>query len=189
MRIGGTRIIRTNARIVAAASKDLRKEAEEERFRSDLYYRLGVIPINLPPLRDREGDIPLLIQYFLHEFRKSLNRQTRDFTPEAMALMSSYTWPGNIRELRNIVERMLVLYPKDDYIRPEFLPPEFHAQQTQLTLSQHTQDQSLESAVNAFERKLVLQALHEADGVQTRAAELLGTTRRILRYRMEKLNI
>ncbi|NCC50448.1 MAG: sigma-54-dependent Fis family transcriptional regulator [Spartobacteria bacterium] len=189
MRIGGTHIIRTNARIVAAASKDLRREADEGRFRPDLYYRLGVIPITLPPLRERDGDIPLLIQHFLGVFRKSLNTPTRDFTPEAMELMCGYAWPGNIRELRNIVERMLVLHTREEYIRPEFLPAEFHTLRKETTFHTTAAGTSLEHAVNAFERDLVTKALQEANGVQTRAAEILGTTRRILRYRMEKLGI
>ena len=189
MRVGGTQVIRTNARIVAATARDLRAEVAEKRFRDDLYYRLNVVPIRLPPLRERTEDIPLLCEHFLGLFAQTLNIQARLFSPRAMELVCRYRWPGNIRELRNIVERVLVLHGHHDQILPEHLPDEIRngavtgpAVRTDKTLS-------LENSVNQFERQLVENALAEAQGVQTRAAELLGTTRRILKYRMEKLGI
>jgi DNA-binding NtrC family response regulator len=189
MRIGGTHVIQTRARIVAATSRNLKTEVEEGRFRDDLFYRLSVVPITLPPLRERDGDIPRLTQYFLAEFRKRLRIHTRDFTPQAMTCLCRYAWPGNIRELRNIVERMLVLHGKEEFITETCLPPEFFPGEPSSKNSSETTPLSLEAAVNDFERQLVQQALEQAGGVQTRAADLLGTTRRILRYRMEKLNI
>jgi len=187
MRVGGTRVIRTDARVLAATAKDLRQEADEERFRDDLYYRLSVIPLTLPPLRERVGDVPLLARYYLKHFAASLDAGTEDFEPETMDLLGNYSWPGNVRELRNIVERMIVLYGKNRTVRPEFLPQEFHVRPS--SRSAQGEGATLQDKVSAYEQELIEKALQDAGGVQTRAAELLGTTRRILRYRMEKLNI
>ncbi len=190
MRVGGTQVIRTTARIVAATNKDLKQEMEEKRFREDLYYRLNVVPILVPPLRERADDIPLLSQYFLQFFKQTMNVAASDFEPETMDLLQAYRWPGNVRELRNLVERLLVLHGREPRLRPEHLPRDFHhAQAPAANLLAKPNGQSLEDAVNTYERQLVLHALRESHGVQTRAAEILGTTRRILKYRMVKLNI
>jgi DNA-binding NtrC family response regulator len=191
MRVGGTQIIKTNARIVGASAKDLRKEAAEGKFRDDLYYRLGVVPVRLPPLRERVGDIERLVSYFFDTLRKTLNVQTECFTPEAMHLMNVYAWPGNIRELRNVVERMLVLHGNIRQIEPAFLPEEFHTRRPDHAVpapSVNT-DIPLQDRIGACERDMIMKALRDAHWVQTRAAHQLGTTRRILRYRMEKLGI
>jgi len=187
MRIGGTQLIRTDARIVAATAKDLKQEVMEKRFRDDLFYRLNVVPVKLPPLRERTEDIPLLARYFLDYFKETLNASTRDISPRSMELLCRYPWPGNIRELRNLIERALVLHGQEPVLTPDFLPDELHGN-VQYRTSKKA-GISLEESVNAFERQLVEDALHEANGVQTRAAERLGTTRRILKYRMEKLGI
>ena len=190
MRIGGTQVIRTSARIVAATNKDLKKEMEERRFREDLYYRLNVVPILVPPLRERADDIPLLAEYFLQFFKQTMNVRVTDFEPATMDLLQAYPWPGNVRELRNLIERLLVLHGKDARLKPEHLPRDFqHAHAPVSASVPKLNGQSLEDAVNFYERQLVLHALREARGVQTRAAEMLGTTRRILKYRMVKLNI
>ena len=189
MRVGGTQVIHTSARIVAATARDLRAEVAEKRFRDDLYYRLNVVPIRLPPLRERTEDIPLLCRHFLSLFGRTLNLRATSFSPRAMELLGRYRWPGNIRELRNIVERVLVLHGHHDPIQPEHLPDEISHGAPGGPAARLEKDVSLEDAVNRFERSLVENALAEAGGVQTRAAELLGTTRRILKYRMEKLGI
>jgi DNA-binding NtrC family response regulator len=198
MRVGGTRVIRTDARIVAATGKDLREEVKLHRFRDDLYYRLSVIPIRLPPLREREGDIPLFISHFFQFFRRRLDARAAGISPEAMRQLCTYAWPGNIRELRNILERVLVLHGREDRIRPEHLPEEFHDSQDRPATRPIPQlgeeplqppDGSLAEAVAAFERRLIEQALRECHGIQTAAARKLGTTRRILKYRMEKMGI
>lgn len=188
MRVGGTRVVRTNARIVAATARDLRREVKTKRFRDDLFYRLSVVPVCLPPLRERTGDIPLLVRHFLSLFGRSISDRVDDFDPNAMDLLCRYAWPGNIRELRNIIERMLVLHRNEQIIRAEFLPDEFH-QRDDAAVAAIAPGKTLQDTVNAFERTLIEKALLETSGVQTRAAENLGTTRRILRYRMEKLNI
>ena len=194
MRVGGTQIIRTNARIVAATNRDLKQEMAERRFREDLYYRLNVLPIHVPPLRERKGDIAILASHYLVTFRDILHAATESLSPESIELLQRYPWPGTVRELRNLIERMLVLHGREPVLRPAHLPPELRA----LAPGQAPAAAAppppaglgdLESAVNDFERQMVQRALSEADGVQTRAAEILGTTRRILKYRMDKLGI
>ncbi|MDA0990702.1 MAG: sigma-54 dependent transcriptional regulator [Verrucomicrobia bacterium] len=188
MRVGGTRIIRTNARIIAATGKDLKGEVAASRFRDDLFYRLSVVPIYLPPLRDRQGDIPVLARYFLDHYKQGLQVKTQALAPETIDRMSAYAWPGNVRELRNIIERMLVLHGSSPMILPEHLPDEFAAQPN-ATPTAALGTRTLAEAVNAYERQLIERALTETNGIQTQAAKILGTTRRILKYRMEKLNI
>jgi len=203
MRVGGTRLIRTNARIVAATARDLHKETAEGRFREDLYYRLNVVQVRLPPLRKRRDDIPLLLTHFLKRLGPDLHAVTREFETEAMCRLCSYAWPGNVRELRNVVERVLVLHSSEPVVSISMLPEEFHAEpacdtpvavETTLpavstAVAPPKQDQTIESAVRAYERQLIVDALHQAGGVQTHAAKNLGTTRRILRYKMEKLGL
>ena len=206
MRVGGTQVLRTNARIVAACNKDLALEVREKRFREDLFYRLNVVPVTVPPLRERPEDIPLLVDYFLEAFRRTIKTEVERVAPETMALLQAYRWPGNVREMRNVLERAVVLHGHQAALPPACLPPEFvrktappagavePAPRTAPDVMPAipeipTSPVSLEQAVNEFERKLVLDALRRAGGVQTKAAELLGTTRRILKYRMDKLHI
>lgn len=195
MRIGGSKVIRTNARIITATARDLMQEVKAGRFRDDLYYRLSVVPIRLPSLRERREDIPLLVNHFFNHFRKLIPHRTTGIEPETMEIFCQYSWPGNIRELRNIIERLLVLYGKHESLRPEFLPDEFHRRSPHPSSVVYTENSirgkkiSLEEATNQYERHLISQALEQTHGVQTQAAEILGTTRRILKYRMEKLRI
>jgi DNA-binding NtrC family response regulator len=188
MRVGGTQVIKTRARIITATSRILEDEVRQHRFRDDLYYRLNVVPIVLPPLRDRPGDVPLLIRHFLQSLKRSMNCLSRDFSPEAMDLLSHYSWPGNIRELRNVVERTLVIHGSCEMILPEHLP-DFSGRNPAPLPSLNLAAGSLETSVASYERTLILTALKESRGVQTRAARLLGTTRRILAYKMQKLNL
>jgi transcriptional regulator with PAS, ATPase and Fis domain len=189
MRVGGTRVIHTNARLVTATNVDLREAVENGTFRRDLFYRLSVVPILLPALRQRAEDIPMLARYFLTQFRADLKCGTEDFDAPAMEMLYGYDWPGNVRELRNVVERMLVLHGKERVIRSDHLPEEFHPNGHPHPTPDRAATLNLADAVNAFERRLVEKALQDANGIQTKAAELLGTTRRILKYRMEKLKI
>ena len=203
MRVGGTQVLRTNARIITACNKNLMNEVREKRFREDLFYRLNVVPVEVPPLRDRPDDIPLLAVYFLQTFRQSMNTVVEDFAPETIDLLRDYKWPGNVREMRNIIERALVLHGNRRLLPPESLPQEFHVNRPRVVvpspppaigfaadpIEENVPIGSLSKAVNEFERKLVERALRESGGVQTKAAEMLGTPRRILKYRMDKLNI
>lgn len=188
MRVGGRKVLRTDTRILVSTSKDLSVEVKEGRFREDLYFRLNVVPIDVPPLRARKTDIPLLAEFFLKHFQKSMDAETQSFDPQALAVLQNYFWPGNLRELRNIVERLVVLHRKQPVIFAEFLPDTLQLQQSRQDLPTSPYC-SLEEAVSRYEKKLVENALRRAGGVQTRAAEILGTTRRILKYRMEKLDI
>ncbi len=188
MRVGGTQVIRTSARIVAATARNLGDEVRAHRFRDDLYYRLNVVPIFLPPLRDRPEDVPLLARHFLSVFRKSMSVGVRDFSEDAMALLAHYRWPGNVRELRNIVERVLVLHANREIIGAAELPDPVRGPSAPSGPTPG-EDAPLAEAVDAFERRMVVEALRKAGGVQTRAAQLLGTTRRILNYRMQRLGI
>ena len=179
MRIGGTRTIRTRARIVSATARDLRQEAAAGRFRDDLYYRIGVVPVRLPPLRERPDDLPLLIGHFLAELGPAVQAVTRGVDEEAMQLLCAYRWPGNVRELRNVVERVLVLHGRESVIRAALLPEEFHAPvqprppavaDAAAIPAQACAPAVLKDAVDAYERQLIEEALRQAGGVQTRAA-------------------
>ncbi|MDA1044676.1 MAG: sigma-54-dependent Fis family transcriptional regulator, partial [Verrucomicrobia bacterium] len=157
------------------------------RFREDLFYRLSVVPVRLPPLHDRKEDISLLASYYFEQFRQRIDARAEGLMPETVAYLVDYEWPGNVRELKNVIERMLVLHGKNPYILPEHLPDECRPDQRVMSMA--NEKGSLAESVNNFERQLIQRALERAGGVQTRAADALGTTRRILKYRMEKLDI
>ncbi|MEI7902113.1 MAG: sigma-54 dependent transcriptional regulator [bacterium] len=203
MRVGGTRLLRTNARIIAATARDLRKEVAEGLFREDLFYRLNVVQVRLPPLRERRDDIPLLLSHFLSRLGPALHAATRGFDAEALRRLCDYAWPGNVRELRNVVERVLVLHGHEPTIVSARLPEEFHAEPVcsaavagkpavpavSAAAPLSAEGLTLEESVSAYERQLIADALCQVGGVQTRAAANLGTTRRILRYKMKKLGL
>jgi DNA-binding NtrC family response regulator len=187
MRVGGTAVIRTHARIITATSRILEEEVRHHRFRDDLFYRLNVVPITLPPLRDRSGDIPLLTHHFLKTFSQSMSFSVQEFSPEAQELLNHYAWPGNVRELRNLIERTLVLHGKESRILPEHLPEALYKKP--VTLPPPLSALPLDATVAACERDLIVDALRQTNGIQTKAAQLLGTTRRILGYKMKKHHI
>jgi len=201
VRVGGINVIQSNARIISATNRSLGSMLKDQSFREDLYYRLNVIPIRLPSLRERKEDIPMLVKSFLTMFGEEMDIQTTAFSDKAMNILTDYPWPGNIRELKNIIERMLVLHGEHEIISENELPQALKGQAenplgpTPLPDTIPCDDgaiangASLEESINAYERMLVEKALEDANGVQTKAAEILGTTRRILKYRMQKLNI
>ena len=188
MRLGGTQVIRTHARIITATSRILEEEIRQHRFRDDLFYRLNVIQIALPPLRGRLEDIPSLTDHFIQTFRQTMSFAVQSFAPETLEIMKRYAWPGNIRELRNMVERTLVLHGKETRIFPRHLPDSIY-QKPQASLHAMSISAPLEETVAACEREMILKALSESKGNQTKAAQLLGTTRRILGYKIRELNI
>jgi DNA-binding NtrC family response regulator len=200
-RVGSNKPITVDVRLIAATSRDLTREIKAGRFREDLFYRINVVPIHLPPLRERaEEDVPLLVAHFSKLICKNLDRVEPQFDPEAIEALIAYSWPGNIRELRNCIERVLVLNGAKAFIRAEDLPPHIkgRAATASLPLSPDTMDaasalagggHTLEEIVSEVERTAITNALKQSDGVLTRAAELLGTTRRILKYKMDKLGI
>ncbi len=193
MRVGGTKPIDVDVRIVAATNQDLATAIAAGSFRADLFYRLNVVALHLPPLRERREDLPLLIKHFTQGKAAELGIQERAFAPEAIDRLLRYRWPGNVRELENLIERLLVL---SDFgpVRLEELP-EAIRQPTGAPPSSNARSEvllgirTLSDAVDDFEREIIVEALHQAEFNQTRAADRLGTTRRILKYRMDKLGI
>ena len=190
-RIGGAQPIKVDVRLIAATNRDLHQGMRDGTFRSDLYYRLNVVSVHLPPLRDRREDVPLLIKHFLRAKSRDLGIPEKSFTTDALDLMLGYSWPGNVRELENVIERTLVLslgstMTADDL--PQYLATA-HGSAHPAQQSVLRGEKRLNEAVEQFEQELIRNALTQADQNQTRAAELLGTTRRILKYKMDKLGI
>ena len=169
-----------NVRVLAATHRDLEELLKTGQFREDLYYRLNVVTIVLPPLRERRQDLPLLIDHFLRYFAEKNGKKIRGFTHEAREALLRYDYPGNVRELENLIERAVVL-TRDEVIGKEDLPLIVQEPETD-----DTQDPSLPAAVEGIERQMIREALHQSGGVQTRAAELLGISERALRYKLKK---
>ena len=192
MRVGGKQTIQVDVRIIAATNRDLDKAMRENVFRPDLYYRLNVVSLHLPPLRERHEDIPLLIKHFVSSKSQQIGIPEKRISTEAADAMLRYAWPGNVRELENVIERVLVLSDHDpigvdDLPEPVRLGRVIEPSTIQQQVLQ--QQKSLTDAVDEFEREIIQAALQHVDFNQTRAADLLGTTRRILKYRMDKLGI
>ncbi len=191
LRVGGTKPVTVDVRIIAATNRDLEAAIRNGTFRADLYYRLNVVTVHLPPLRERRDDLLLLVRHFTALKAREMGIPEKTFTPEAIDALLRYPWPGNVRELENLVERMLVLTDSAT-IGVDDLPEQI--QRTDLNPGSIKEQvlsgrKSLGSAVDDFEREIILEALASTDFNQTRAAEMLGTTRRILKYRMDKLGI
>ncbi len=182
-RIGGTRTLSFDVRVIAATNRDLRREVEAGRFRDDLYYRLNVFPIRLPSVRERREDIPLLVQHFLESVARSLGVPTTGVDEQAMALLQTYDWPGNVREIRNVIERCALL-AAGGVITPQHLPPEIR------TPGQGgTQVEAPSVSLPQQEAATIRRTLERTNWNQTRAARALGITRDQLRYRLEKYEI
>jgi transcriptional regulator with PAS, ATPase and Fis domain len=188
-RVGGMAEISVDVRIIAATNKDLKTEVSTGRFRNDLYYRLQVIPIFLPALRQHPGDIPKLVDFFIEKFNAEFKKSVKGVSPEAIELLKRYSWPGNVRELRNIIERVLIL-ETEEYIRPEDLPPEItNFERTPVGASIASEFPLTGLSLEEVERELIKKALSVAQGNQSRAAELLGISRDTLRYRLQKFGL
>jgi len=198
-RVGGIKTIKIDVRILAATNKDLEQAMRENRFREDLYYRLNVIPLSIPPLRDRSEDIPLLVDHFNRKYSARRGREPLTFSPDVMRCLTRFHWPGNVRELENLVERLVIL-TSDSCVRISDMPDKF---------SQHMDSQNQCSAapselhdvsipemgidmnamLGGMERTLILRALEKAGGVKNRAAKLLGLNRTTLIEKMKKMGI
>jgi DNA-binding NtrC family response regulator len=187
-RVGGTRQLRLEGRVVAATNRNLEDEVAAGRFRADLYYRLKVVPIEIPPLRDRMEDVVPLADHFLQHFRRELGVGLQGFSEEALGAMRAYHWPGNVRELRNAVERAALLAP-GPLIGLEDLPPEMSMSGRSLALdgAPHLPDAGVD--FEELERAWVEEALRRCEGNRSRAARLLGMNRDQIRYRIEKFGI
>jgi DNA-binding NtrC family response regulator len=183
-RVGGAADIHVDVRVLASTNRRLEEEVEKGRFRNDLYYRLNVLPIDLPPLRNRAGDIPLLVEYFIDAFNREFRKGVLGASTAAHTLLQRYGWPGNVRELRNVIERAMLL---SDERRLE--PSDFSA--LAVTSAAADEFELPPDGVNLeqVERSLVAQALRRCDGNQTRAAALLGLNRDQIRYRVEKFSL
>ncbi len=190
VRLGGTEESKVDVRIIAASNRDLEKLAKTGGFRPDLFYRLNVVSLHLPPLRERREDIPLLIDYFLRFKARENDSTPKNLSAEVIDCLMSYSWPGNVRELENLIERITILSPHETVVLKD-LPEGMRDGDQSPSLRQEVLRGScpLSGAVDEFERQIILKALQKTGFNRTRAAALLGTTRRILRYRMEKLNI
>ncbi len=207
-RVGGREVLKGDVRILAATNQDLEKAVKEKRFREDLYFRLKVIPIFLPPLRERRGDIPLLVSYFLEKINREMGTRISGISPEALKLLESHSWPGNVRELENTLIRAAVLSPG-----PILFPKDFTLQGSQTSHSREVDNLSLEEVirhkledyfertkgvdvdnlyslvVERVERPLIELTLKKTQGNQVRAAEILGINRNTLRKKITELHI
>lgn len=191
-RVGGLEELQADIRVVAATNQDLTKAVAEGRFREDLFYRINVIPIVLPPLRDRREDIPLLAEHFLTKYAEQMQKAVTGISRQAMELLMRYDWPGNIRELENVLERAVALEMTPSVLL-ESLPPAVrgtHGRQTSVPSSDLPESGfDLEVHVQQIERGYIAQALERAGGVQVKAADLLGMSFRSFRYYVKKYNL
>ncbi len=183
-RLGGTKLLKVDTRIIAATNRNLEEAVKQGDFREDLYYRLNVVPIRLPPLRDRADDIPLLVDQFLAECAAQHHREPKDVSREAMRLLRLYGWPGNIRQLRNLMERLVVTV-KDAMIQPEHLPEEIQASKEDA----RTMVVTLGISLDRLEREVIQRTLTEITNHREKAAKLLGISLRALQYKIKEYGI
>jgi Nif-specific regulatory protein len=181
-RLGGTQTLRTDVRIVAATNKDMERAIRDGSFREDLYYRIDIFSITLPPLRDRRSDIATLAEYFLHKFTAGHHRRISHIASGALDLLTQYSWPGNVRELENVIERAVV-------VCDAVVIAEHHLPQTVRAAERPAARLSLGDAVDRLEREMIEETLREHAGSIAAAARVLGTTERIVRYKAQKLGI
>jgi len=182
-RVGGLADIRVDVRVVAATNRDLDEDVKAGKFREDLFYRLQVMPVTLPPLRERKGDVPLLVSYYVDRYNREFRKKVRGLTPEAMKLLEQYQWPGNIRELKNAIERAMLLMDRERLEPDDFTTLTRSVAATSFKLPPEGLD------LEDVERQLLMQALERANGNQTQAAQLLGINRDQVRYRIEKFGL
>jgi two-component system NtrC family response regulator len=194
-RVGGSQTLRVDVRIIAATNKDLKDEVDKGHFREDLYYRLNVLHIHLPPLRERLDDIPMLVAHFVSKYAKQLNKPNLEIATETVRFLTTLPWEGNIRELENTIERAAILCT-GNLIRPEDVQPETMTDANPLQwLNGFDLEQAipantpLPNVLDGIEKKMVLSALSKADNVQTKAADALGITKSLLQYKMKKYGI
>src|SRR5216117_1188025 len=186
-RVGDTKDVKVDVRLIAASNRDVAKAVADGILREDLFYRLNVIPIQLPPLRERRDDISLLAEHFVRKISAELGKVVRGVSPEALAILESYRWPGNIRELENVIERALVL-GSGDILAAEALPPDLHQirEPQEVPVEIPSDGLDLEATLDQIEHRYLQMALARTGGVQTRAAELLRVSFRQFRYKLQK---
>jgi len=188
--VGGNQRIKVDARVLAATNKDLQAEIRAGQFREDLYFRLNVIPIFVPPLRDRQEDIPMLADHFMAEFAREYGRRVKNFDASARAVLQQYPWPGNVRELRNVTERLVIMVPGDRISSSDlsFLEPS-GLSRSQPVSEPSTERLTLHEARDRFERDLILRTLAEQQGNMSRTADVLGVERSNLYRKMKAFGI
>jgi DNA-binding NtrC family response regulator len=191
-RLGGTRNIDIDVRVIAATNRNLKEAIEDKTFREDLYYRLNVFPIHIPPLRDRREDIPPLLDSFIKRFSREFNKRIREISRDALDLLMRYHWPGNVRELRNVVERICIMH-NAEVIKPDFLPGEIwgEAPRREAPVSYDIPPEGimLEEMVGEIEKDLIEKAVRITGGNVAKTARLLNVPRGTLRYKLEKYGL
>ena len=187
-RVGSTDRTYVNVRLVAATHRNLLEMVARGQFREDLYYRLNVIELRCPPLRERDGDILLLAESFLERVKHQMNRSELKFSGDARSAIECHAWPGNVRELENCIERAVVLC-NSDTIQASHLPPTMQQMNSKKMGSVDQQGLSLQQMVDNLEREVITDVLRETKGNQARAARMLGTTQRVMGYKINKLSI
>jgi two-component system, NtrC family, response regulator AtoC len=189
-RVGGVAELRADVRVLAATNVDLEERVSEGRFRSDLFFRLNVVRLRIPPLREHAEDVPLLTAHFVVRFNQELKRSVRGVSSTALDALQAHHWPGNIRELRNVIERAFILHAALEELRPEHLPPELRGAAPVRKAEKSVPAVPADGLVlDDVERKLIREALERAAGNQSKAARLLGISRDTLRYRLRKHGI
>lgn len=187
--VGGTSRIRVDARVVAATNKDLQAEIKAGQFREDLYFRLNVIPIFVPPLRERQEDIPLLADHFMAEFAQEYGRRIKRLDAGAIRTLQRYAWPGNVRELRNVIERLMIMVPGDAITTSDLSFLDVPLVPTSASPTGSPERRTLHEARDQFERDLILKTLAEQQGNMSRTAEVLGVERSNLYRKMKTFGI
>ena len=188
MHLGGVQEVQVDVRIIAATNIDLRQQVREGKFREDLFYRLNVISIDLPPLRERKEDIPLLVDHFVRKYSEENEKPMRRVSPEALRLLVNYSWPGNVRELENVVERAVVL-SSDSEIVPDLLPDHIAGRGSAFPVLEHRPDASLFEIVENCERRIIIDMLEKCNWNQTEAAERFRVPLSTLNQKIKRLNI
>jgi two-component system NtrC family response regulator len=187
-RVGGSRTLKVDVRVLAASNRDLKKAVSEGTFREDLFYRLNVVHLQIPPLRERPGDIPLLAAHFAAKYGRTLGKPELAVSPEAMEVLVRYPWPGNVRELENAIERAAILC-RADVIRAGDLPEELRGGERARTLPADLSGMPLPEALEMIEARMIKRALLESGYVQAQAAKALGITKSLLQYKVKKYNL
>ena len=187
-RVGGEETIQLDVRVIAATNRNLAEQVRQGLFREDLYYRLNIIPIDLPPLRERPEDISDLVAHFLQKKCREMNRLLVVLTPRAMEAMKNYHWPGNVRELENVIERAIVLCERDE-IQVSDLPILLDRPEAEDSFKLSREDLALDEALESLEQQLIERAMEKAKGIKTRAASILGIKTSALYYKLEKYGI
>ncbi len=186
--LGGVGSEKIDTRVIAATARDLAEEVEEGRFREDLFYRINVMTIHVPPLRERRGDIPLLVGYFIDHFNKKLNRNTEGLSSETMPMLMGYSWPGNVRELENVIERA-VLLNTGRWISPRELPANIVDVNMKPSRRDSDQTLSIKKASRKMERDLIEKVLKLTAGNRSQAARILEISRPILISKIKEYNL